>query len=445
LLTFFLFALTLNGNANGQLLVGDRGTNQISKYDAVTGEFQGVLVSNDFASNGGLLFPSAMSLGPNNELFVATQAGTVLRYNVESGEFLGTFANNLNVPSGLLYDTETDELLVSTLGQGFDSELVLRYNASTGELLSEIGTGTGRTGRTGMALGPDGNLYVSSFADEQFFLGSVMQFDGETYEANGTFAALVPAVQTDPFLAGASSMLFRSLAEEGEYELDVVGLFSRNVARFGISTTDDGLVVNSAVIAISSGLVFPSAIVEHPVDGTILISNLGNDDPMQGEFQGGWVARYEATTGEFIENFINPGGDGSITQPSTLLILPDLSSVDLDCNGDGVVNAADLTCACSAGLDETLAELNLFKGDFDGNREVAFPDFLVLAGNFGEEGDYSDGDANCNGTVEFSDFLALSTNFGKESATAAASVPEPKSILLVACGIGILFVQRRRR
>lgn len=429
--------------AQAQLLVSDRGTNQITKFDPVTGEYLGVLVGPDFATNGNLLFPSAMALGPDNELFVGTQAGTVLRYNVDSGEFLGTFARDLNVPAGLLYDEANNEMLVSTLGQGFDSELVLRYDASTGDLLGEIGAGTGPTGRSGISFGPDGNLYVTSFADEQFFLGSVLQFDSETYDLNGPFAALVPMAETDPFLSGASSFTFRERAEEGEYELDVVGLFSRNVARFGISTTDDGLVVSSAGVLISSGLVFPSGMVDHPDGGTVLISNIGNDDPMQGDLVNGWVARYDLTTGDMLDTFIGPGGNANITQPSALLLVPEMS--DLDCNGDGVVNADDLVCACTTGIDETLAELGLFKGDFDGNGEVAFLDFLTLANNFGNEGDYSDGDANCNGTVDFNDFIAMANNFGRMSAEAVASVPEPTSALLVGLGIGIVLTQRRRR
>lgn len=254
--TCFALLFTSATFCSAQLLVSDRGSNQITKYDAVTGEFQGILVSSDLATNGGLLFPSALSLGPNEELLVASQVGSVLRYDLNSGDFLGTFATNLSVPSGLLYDEANDELFVSTLGN-FNSDLVLRYRASTGELLSEIGQGSGQTGRTSMTFGPDGNFYVGSFADETFFLGSVLQFDGETFDLNETFASLVPFQQTDPFLAGSSGMVFRERSEEGEFELDVVGLFSSNVIRFGLVTTEEGLVVDKADPIVSTGLVFP--------------------------------------------------------------------------------------------------------------------------------------------------------------------------------------------
>jgi hypothetical protein len=86
-------------------------------------------------------------------------------------------------------------------------------------------------------------------------------------------------------------------------------------------------------------------------------------------------------------------------------------------------------------------------GDLDGNGDVAFADFLLLAGNFGAKGvAYSQGDINCDGEVAFSDFLVLAENFGK-SAAAAQPVPEPTSLALagfatLACG---LFRRRRHQ
>ena len=56
-------------------------------------------------------------------------------------------------------------------------------------------------------------------------------------------------------------------------------------------------------------------------------------------------------------------------------------------------------------------------GDADGNGEVAFADFLLLAQNFGKQVDavWADGDFNGDGKVEFADFLILAENFGKTS------------------------------
>lgn len=420
-----VFALLVpTSSACAQLLVSDRATNQITKYDPVTGDFLGVLVEGDPSQNGGLFFPSAMIVGPNDELLVASQVGSVLRYDLESGDFLGSYAEQLNVPSGLAYNAADDQLFVSTLGN-FDSELVLQYTASTGELDSAIGEGTGATGRAGMVFGPDGNLYVSSFADPEFFLGAVLQIDGETLEPKGLFAGLFPAGPEDPFLAGASGLAFHDAAEEGTYNLDVVGLFSNNVARFGVAATEAGLMVQSAGVLIDSGLDFPSAI-QSLGDGTMLVTNLGNDNPDTGELRPGSIGRFDVATGEFLGTFA-AGGENNLSQPTALLLLdpPPL----LDCGRGDIAGQ--------------LAELNLLEGDLDANGEVAFVDFLIMANSFGMPGNYGDGDIDCNGTVEFSDFLRLAENYGKSSPVVAA-VPEPAGTTVALLGCVALLSLRRR-
>ena len=113
-----------------------------------------------------------------------------------------------------------------------------------------------------------------------------------------------------------------------------------------------------------------------------------------------------------------------------------------DCNGDGELNFADLDCACSAlaAVDDVLFELNLPKGDLDGDGNVAFSDFLILSEGFNDEGGYAEGDLDCDGEVTFSDFLILSFNFGRTTEEIAA-VPEPGSwtVLLGLLGVVGLF------
>lgn len=62
-------------------------------------------------------------------------------------------------------------------------------------------------------------------------------------------------------------------------------------------------------------------------------------------------------------------------------------------------------------------------GDANGDKAVDFEDFLVLSGNFGEEGDWMSGDFDGDGEVAFEDFLALSQHFGDVQSIQA--VPEP--------------------
>ena len=115
-----------------------------------------------------------------------------------------------------------------------------------------------------------------------------------------------------------------------------------------------------------------------------------------------------------------------------------------DCNGDGSVDAADLTCVADLfSRDAVLDEIISLPGDFDGDGDVAFEDFLVLSANFGQEVGYADGNVDLEGSVDFADFLVLSANFG-QSAKAAATVPEPTACGLIVMGLLGCVILRRR-
>lgn len=117
-----------------------------------------------------------------------------------------------------------------------------------------------------------------------------------------------------------------------------------------------------------------------------------------------------------------------------------------DCNGDGVVNADDLQCACASGtLEDVFAATGLMSGDLNGDGEVAFTDFLALAANFGQTVDgYHLGDIDCNGEVAFLDFLALAQNFGQSNV--AEAVPEPTGTTIwIPAVFGLILTYRFRR
>lgn len=86
-------------------------------------------------------------------------------------------------------------------------------------------------------------------------------------------------------------------------------------------------------------------------------------------------------------------------------------------------------------------------GDLDGDGAVGFPDFLILSASFGQEvADHTSGDIDCDGTVGFPDFLVLSANFGTTlNASAAQSVPEPSTSLLLMISVLCGLTVRRRR
>jgi hypothetical protein len=119
-----------------------------------------------------------------------------------------------------------------------------------------------------------------------------------------------------------------------------------------------------------------------------------------------------------------------------------------DCNVDFELNRTDLSCVSSIeARDAVLTSLNTLPGDLDGNGDVAFADFLVLSGNFGQDlPSYAAGNIDLTGPVDFADFLALSGNFGQTPAGATLSaVPEPHGILPMLLGLLTSLSLRRSR
>ena len=114
-----------------------------------------------------------------------------------------------------------------------------------------------------------------------------------------------------------------------------------------------------------------------------------------------------------------PAANGTIHSVERAPIL------EFDCSFDGRVSFDDLYCSNENGTTTTLlADLRLLPGDLDGDGTVAFPDFSVLAKNFGpHRRTYPQGDIDGDERVGMSDFLILAENFNKSSQS--ESVPEP--------------------
>jgi hypothetical protein len=66
----------------------------------------------------------------------------------------------------------------------FDTDSVLRFHGTTGAFLGTFATGGGLDAPSGLAFGPDGNLYVSGFVSN-----NVVRYNGLTGAAIGVFAS----------------------------------------------------------------------------------------------------------------------------------------------------------------------------------------------------------------------------------------------------------------
>lgn len=139
-----------------------------------------------------------------------------------------------------------------------------------------------------------------------------------------------------------------------------------------------------------------------------------------------------------------------------------VDSVLGDFDADGLLTAADINLLAAAfGQSDPVFDLDgsgtvnqedhqqwvegvfgTFLGDADLNRRVEFADFLLLSGNFGQDGGWAEGDFDGNGTVEFADFLSLSGSFGRSAEV--ASVPEPETCLPCVFILGAMLIRRHK-
>lgn len=170
--------------------VGSGGSPQVLEYSVSAGG--ATLVS---ALGNGLQNPQANALGitfgPDGRLYLATDAGGVKVYDASAGKF-ETFAAaptgqtndyDLTFSGGHLFVTDFNEV-VSGIAYG----RVLEYNASTGAyqgVFADTYPTAGLLDRaTGVAVGPNDNLFVAGFNSN-----NVVQFDGTTGQSLGEFVS----------------------------------------------------------------------------------------------------------------------------------------------------------------------------------------------------------------------------------------------------------------
>jgi sugar lactone lactonase YvrE/ketosteroid isomerase-like protein len=219
---------------DGNLYVNSRGSNQILRYDGISGKFLGVFGQ---ATNldSGLLFPTGIKFGPDGHLYaVSGRSSQILKYDGSTGQFLGVFAQRDNgYPGNIIVDDGTvpadrpdltvlqfgpdGDLYVGSLLQDADSNpdtgvgAILRYagplSTNPGEFKGVFGEAN-NLAPTSLVFGPDKNLYVN---DEG---GQVLAFAGPNSDSPGKFKGVVADVKKDFAATGAKFAEFIVLGME---------------------------------------------------------------------------------------------------------------------------------------------------------------------------------------------------------------------------------------
>lgn len=160
--------------------------NAILRYDADTGAFLGVHVSNVPGPTGLAIHPTT-----GNLMVACRNTDEVREYNAATGEFIRVFvpsgSGGLYLPQSLIFKADGN-LLVSSNQTSLSLDRIngiLEYNGMTGEFVrifvngGFFGQGCGATrclwGPIGMAFGPNGHLYVASSTNDL-----ILEYNGVT-------------------------------------------------------------------------------------------------------------------------------------------------------------------------------------------------------------------------------------------------------------------------
>ena len=283
------------------VVIASEGTDEILRFDAKSGAWLGTLVADNPATpeineNGGVISPGHLVLGPNHQLYVASQmTDEILLYDAETGEFLDVLvgddpATSLNetgglaLPGHLLLGPDHQLYVVSQM-----TDEILLYNADTGAFLGVL-VGRDATmpnqqdtqaprGLSSMAFGPDGSLYVSRLHTNQ-----ILSYDSRT----GDFLNIVVGddpktltVDESAGLRGPSSMVCCP-----DTHLYVASQHTHEILRYDSRT---GTFIDTFVPVSSGGLLTPGQFLFGP-DRHLYVSSLHTQQ----------VLRYDGRTGAFL-------------------------------------------------------------------------------------------------------------------------------------------------
>lgn len=375
---------------------------------------------------------------------------------------------------------------------------VFRFDNAGNKLPNDIPASAGVVYPTGIAVGPDGNIYVSSSAT-----GSILHFDGQTgaplpspvpMGSAGLFAFLQTAAPAQ-LAFGPDGNLYVSEffgPTVRAYDAHAGATFGQRLADAATGLTSAGglafqsngdLLVGDG-FAQAPGQTAQIVRVHNGVQSVFGATNLGgiyapsslltleDDSVLVVDLIANYVAHYDANglplmPFAFIQpplappasNFpsdikLDPDGNliisvlGETNPPDNrgALWRYDLSGNIIDPDNDGIPNEPIVSgLEPIGGIDWTPA-LTTLASDYDGNGSVGATDYARWRAAFGRRVARGNGaDGNADGRIDARDYIVWRNAAGTGAGVGANAIPEPAAVTLMSSLLVTSFATRRRR
>jgi subtilisin-like proprotein convertase family protein/streptogramin lyase len=152
-----------DGNGIPELYVTGWLSHSVVRYNIETGEPIGTYI---MAGSGGLSFPFALAFGPGDNNVYVTSAGTnqILKYNAVTGGYLGIGASTgLDYPRDVAF---SDGLMYVTSG---DNDRIIRFTADGTYVDDYVPAGSGGMDNPRSMVFKSGDLYVTMTGNREIF------------------------------------------------------------------------------------------------------------------------------------------------------------------------------------------------------------------------------------------------------------------------------------